>query len=56
MTDRTLIVPRQMECIVKTAGYVPAVQVGAFIFCAGQVGRDEHLNVIADPEAQFIAC
>ncbi|MFC0387553.1 RidA family protein [Muricoccus vinaceus] len=56
MTDRTLIVPRQMERVVESSGYVPAVQVGAFIFCAGQVGRDEHLNVIESPEAQFAAC
>ena len=56
MTDRRLIVPRRMERIVATAGYVPAVQVGFLVFCAGQVGRDANLNVVADPEAQFAAC
>ncbi|MBP0495092.1 RidA family protein [Roseomonas indoligenes] len=56
MTDRTLIIPRKMQPIVDTAGYVPAVRAGSFVFCAGQVGRDEDLNVIKDPEAQFMAC
>ncbi len=56
MTNRTLIIPQQMEALVESAGYVPAVQVGRFVFCAGQVGRDADLNVIEDPEAQFIAC
>lgn len=56
MTDRELIVPRQMQAIVERAGYVPAVKVGATVYCAGQVGRTPELEVIADPEAQFVAC
>ncbi|WP_346274853.1 RidA family protein [Burkholderia cenocepacia] len=56
MTDRELIVPQSMKHIVERAGYVPAVKVGTTVFCAGQVGRTADLEVIADPEAQFVAC
>lgn len=56
MTDRELIVPPQMQAVVERAGYVPAVKVGATVYCAGQVGRTPELEVIADPEAQFVAC
>lgn len=59
MTDRERIVPiipQQMQAIVERAGYVPAVKVGTTVYCAGQVGRTPELEVIADPEAQFVAC
>lgn len=56
MTDRELIVPPTMQAIVERAGYVPAVKVGTTVFCAGQVGRTVELEVIVDPEAQFLAC
>jgi enamine deaminase RidA (YjgF/YER057c/UK114 family) len=56
MTDRELIVPPTMQGIVERAGYVPAVKVGTTVFCAGQVGRTVDLEVIADPETQFLAC
>lgn len=56
MADRESIVPPTMQRIVERAGYVPAVKVGATLFCAGQVGRTVDLEVIADPEAQFVAC
>ncbi|ALP67440.1 MULTISPECIES: RidA family protein [Paraburkholderia] len=56
MTDREIIVPNGMEQIVERAGYAPAVRVGTTVFCAGQVGRTRELEVIHDPEAQFLAC
>ncbi|SPK70077.1 Endoribonuclease L-PSP (plasmid) [Cupriavidus taiwanensis] len=56
MTDRELIVPRAMQRIVDRAGYIPAIRLGATVFCAGQVGRTVDLAVISDPEAQFLAC
>jgi len=56
MQDRELIVPPTMQRIVERAGYIPAVKVGATVFCAGQVGRTVDLDVIAEPEAQFVAC
>nr|MDW3663599.1 RidA family protein [Paraburkholderia terrae] len=51
-----MIIPPTMQCIVERAGYVPAVKAGSIVFCAGQVGRTFDLEVIADPEAQFLAC
>jgi enamine deaminase RidA (YjgF/YER057c/UK114 family) len=56
MTDRELIIPPTMQSIVDRAGYVPAVKVGSTVFCAGQVGRTADLEVIADPETQFLRC
>ncbi|MFM0348201.1 MULTISPECIES: RidA family protein [Paraburkholderia] len=56
MTDRKITIPDGMEQIVERAGYAPAVKVGATVFCAGQVGRTRELEVIHDPEAQFLAC
>ena len=56
MADREVIVPDRMQAIVERAGYAPAVKVGTTVFCAGQVGRTPELEVISDPEAQFLAC
>ncbi|WP_144108140.1 RidA family protein [Paraburkholderia sp. BCC1886] len=56
MSDREIIVPAGMQTIVERAGYAPAVKVGTTLFCAGQVGRTAELEVIRDPEAQFVAC
>lgn len=55
MTDRKIILPPSMALLAERAGYAPAVQVGATVYCAGQVGRTPELQVIADPEAQFVA-
>lgn len=56
MVHRLSIVPASMQNIVDKAGYLPAVQAGNFVFCAGQVGQDSDLAVISDPERQFEAC
>ena len=56
MSDREIIVPAGMQTIVERAGYAPAIKVGTTLFCAGQVGRTAELEVIRDPEAQFVAC
>jgi enamine deaminase RidA (YjgF/YER057c/UK114 family) len=55
MPDREVIIPDAMQALAERAGYAPAVKVGATLFCAGQVGRTDDLQVIADPEQQFIA-
>lgn len=55
MTDRESIVRQSMKRIVEHAAYLPAVKVGATVFCARQVGRTVDLDVIAAPEAQFVA-
>jgi enamine deaminase RidA (YjgF/YER057c/UK114 family) len=44
-----------MHAVVERAGYLPALKVGRTLYCAGQVGRTEALEVIEDPEQQFLA-
>jgi enamine deaminase RidA (YjgF/YER057c/UK114 family) len=55
MSDREIIIPESMRPIVERAGYAPAVRVGETLYCAGQVGRTPEMEVIHDPEPQFIA-
>ncbi|MBZ9780365.1 RidA family protein [Pseudomonas sp. REP124] len=55
MPDREIIIPDAMRPIVERAGYAPAVRVGHTLYCAGQVGRTPELEVIQDPEQQFIS-
>jgi enamine deaminase RidA (YjgF/YER057c/UK114 family) len=50
---RQLIVPAGMENLVTRFHYAPGVLVGDTLYVSGQVGRDEHLKVIADTELQF---
>ncbi|MEE4101828.1 RidA family protein [Pseudomonas viridiflava] len=56
MSDREIIVPPTMELIMDRTGYAPAVRVGHTLYCSGQVGRTRDMDVILNPEAQFIAC
>jgi enamine deaminase RidA (YjgF/YER057c/UK114 family) len=56
MSEREIIIPSSMQPIVERAGYAPAVRIDKTIYCAGQVGRTAALEVIAEPEAQFVAC
>jgi enamine deaminase RidA (YjgF/YER057c/UK114 family) len=53
MNDRQLIVPPSMTLLAERAGYAPAVKVGNTVYCAGQVGRTDELEVVTDPEQQF---
>ncbi|MGP4957709.1 RidA family protein [Pseudomonas helleri] len=55
MSDRQIIVPDAMKLLAERAGYAPAVKVGTTLYCAGQVGRTADLQVIEDPEQQFLA-
>jgi enamine deaminase RidA (YjgF/YER057c/UK114 family) len=50
---RQLIVPPGMENLVQRFHYAPGVLVGDTLYVSGQVGRDENLQVISDPVAQF---
>lgn len=56
LTQRRMIVPPGMETIVERYHYAPGVLVGDTLFVSGQVGRDEHLQVVADREQQFEQC
>lgn len=55
MSDRQIIVPDTMKLLAERAGYAPGVKVGTTLYCAGQVGRTADLQVIEDPEQQFLA-
>ncbi len=43
-----------MENIYEKFHYSPGVKIGNMLYIAGQVGRDENLQVIERKEAQFI--
>lgn len=58
MVQKTCVIPRDMKVINERFHYSPGVLVGGggkTLYIAGQVGRDNQLNVIADPEAQIVA-
>jgi enamine deaminase RidA (YjgF/YER057c/UK114 family) len=48
------IVPPVMRNLVERFHYAPAVRIGPWLFCAGQVGRDANLNVVVGEEAQIV--
>lgn len=52
--NRSNIVPHEMQNLHDRFRYAPGVRVGDLLFLAGQVGRDDALNVVEDREAQFI--
>jgi enamine deaminase RidA (YjgF/YER057c/UK114 family) len=54
MARRTNVVPKEMEVIKQRFHYNPGVKAGNLLFIAGQVGRDEKLNVVEGKEAQFV--
>ena len=54
MTKREVIIPKGMENIYDAYHYAPAIRVGDTLYLSGQVGRDEHLNVVHGTEAQFV--
>ena len=47
------VVPKEMKEIPEKFRYSPGVKAGPFLFIAGQVGRDEGMNVIENKEAQI---
>ncbi|QPH53689.1 RidA family protein [Pontivivens ytuae] len=53
MPKRKIIIPAGMENIYETYHYAPGILVGDTLYCSGQVGRDENLNVVRGAEAQF---
>lgn len=54
-TERRTIVPEGLEAVYERYRYAPGVLVGDVLRVSGQVGRDADLNVIAEPEAQYVA-
>jgi enamine deaminase RidA (YjgF/YER057c/UK114 family) len=53
MPRRESVVPTDMENMYQRFRYSPGVKAGPFLYIAGQVGRDENLNVVEGKEAQF---
>jgi enamine deaminase RidA (YjgF/YER057c/UK114 family) len=54
MAKRENVIPKGMENIHERFHYSPAVKAGGLLFVAGQVGRNENLEVIENTEAQFV--
>jgi enamine deaminase RidA (YjgF/YER057c/UK114 family) len=53
MPRRESVVPKDMTHIPERFRYSPGVKAGPLLYVAGQIGRDEHLNVVEGKEAQF---
>jgi enamine deaminase RidA (YjgF/YER057c/UK114 family) len=51
---RETCVPPAMRNLVERFHYAPAVKIGPWVRCAGQVGRDANLRVVEDLEAQIV--
>lgn len=49
-----ICVPPSMQNIYERFHYAPAVRIGPWVTCAGQVGRDAELRVVEDLEAQIV--
>jgi enamine deaminase RidA (YjgF/YER057c/UK114 family) len=49
-----IVVPPTMQNIFERFHYAPAVRIGPWITCAGQVGRDANMRVVEDLEAQIV--
>ncbi len=52
-TQREIIIPAGMEILYEKYRYCPGIKVGNTLYIAGQVGRDENMQVVEDTEAQF---
>ncbi len=52
--ERKDIVPKGMEVIRERFNYSPGVVVGDTLYIAGQVGRDENMNVLEGAAAQYV--
>src|SRR5215813_10345029 len=54
MPRRESVVPKDMKTLYERFRYSPGVKAGPLLYMAGQVGRDENLNVVEGKEAQFV--
>ena len=52
--ERREIIPPGMEIIREKFQYAPGLIVDGTLYIAGQVGRDENLQVVEGTEAQFV--
>jgi len=54
--ERVAVVPQSMQWVPDEKGYLPALRVGDFVFCAGQVGRRADMSIVTGAAAQFEQC
>ncbi len=54
MATKTIIVPEGMEFIRDEIGYAPAVLADKRLYIAGQIGRNDQRELVAEKEAQFV--
>ena len=54
MPRREAVIAQDMKTIHERFRYSPGVKAGPLLYIAGQVGRDENLNVVEGKEAQFV--
>lgn len=54
MPKREVIIPPGMEVLYEKYHYCPGIKIGNTLYIAGQVGRDDNLQVVEETEAQFI--
>jgi enamine deaminase RidA (YjgF/YER057c/UK114 family) len=54
MATREVIIPKGMEVLHERYHYCPGIKIGNTLYIAGQVGRDENMQVVTETEAQFI--
>jgi enamine deaminase RidA (YjgF/YER057c/UK114 family) len=48
------VIPMEMQNIHERFHYTPGVRVGDMLYIAGQVGRNQKLEVVEGAEAQFV--
>lgn len=54
MPTREVIIPPGMEILYEKYHYCPGIKVGNTLYIAGQVGRNDAMQVVEEPEAQFV--
>jgi enamine deaminase RidA (YjgF/YER057c/UK114 family) len=54
MATREVIIPPGMEVLYERYHYCPGIKVGNTLYISGQVGRNDEMQVVEDPEAQFV--
>lgn len=54
MPHREVIIPPGMEVLYENYHYCPGIKIGNTLYISGQVGRDAAMQVVTDPEAQFV--
>jgi enamine deaminase RidA (YjgF/YER057c/UK114 family) len=54
MATREIIVPKGMEILYEKYHYCPGIKIGNTLYISGQLGRDDNMQIVTEPEAQFV--